>query len=208
MKSASAAGHQALERYYRFHSLIYDASRWSFLFGRDRLMELVADFCTPSRILDVGCGTGTNLVRLRRAFPEAHLTGLDLSEAMLARARKKLANSAPPVGLLHRAYDRPVAPETPFDLLVFSYALSMFNPGWDHAIEVARQELAPGGVIAVVDFHASPWPLFRRWMGLNHVRLEGHLLPELQRRFSTLHCELRPAYGHAWEYFLFVGQKE
>ncbi len=101
----------------------------------------------------------------------------------------------------------PCCSEPPFDLLVFSYALSMFNPGWDQAIGVAHQELAPGGTIAVVDFHSSPLALFKRWMALNHVRMEGHLLPELQSRFAIIHQEIRPAYGGIWYYLLFVGKK-
>jgi ubiquinone/menaquinone biosynthesis C-methylase UbiE len=53
---------ESLRGYYRLHSKIYDATRWSFLFGRHRLIELVASHKTPTRILEVGCGTGTNLV--------------------------------------------------------------------------------------------------------------------------------------------------
>lgn len=40
------------------------------------------------RILDVGCGTGRHTVRLARAG--AHVTGVDFSEGMLAKARAKL----------------------------------------------------------------------------------------------------------------------
>ncbi len=123
-----------LEKYYRFHSRIYDATRWIFLFGRDRLVKTIAASSQPTRILEVGCGTGKNLVRLREMFPGVDLTGLDLSQDMLEVARKKLAGSSPPVELLHQAYDQPVAAAPRFDLLVFSYALSMFNPGWEKAI--------------------------------------------------------------------------
>jgi S-adenosylmethionine-diacylgycerolhomoserine-N-methlytransferase len=206
-KPAEQARLHPLERYYRFHSQIYDATRWSFLFGRDRLVRLIAGFNQPSRILDVGCGTGKNLVRLSQVFPTARLTGLDLSEAMLTLAQKKLSGCSPPVELVHQAYDQPLSPDPPFDLLVFSYALSMFNPGWDKAIRVAQDELAPGGTIAVVDFHNSPLALFKRWMALNHVRMEGHLLPELETRFSPVHQEIRPAYGGIWHYLLFIGKK-
>ncbi len=61
----------SLEKYYRFHSRIYDATRWLFLFGRDRLIKTAALFTRPRRILEVGCGTGKNLVRLRQTFPGA-----------------------------------------------------------------------------------------------------------------------------------------
>jgi S-adenosylmethionine-diacylgycerolhomoserine-N-methlytransferase len=196
-----------LEKYYRFHSRIYDTTRWIFLFGRDRLVRKAATFCKPTRILEVGCGTGKNLVHLRQIFPGLSLTGLDLSRDMLEVARKKMALSSPPVDLLHQSYDRPVATEPPFDLLVFSYALSMFNPGWEHAIGTAYNELAPDGTIAVVDFHDSPFALFKKWMALNHVKLEGHLLPELESRFMPQVSEIRKAYGGVWSYMLFVGKK-
>jgi S-adenosylmethionine-diacylgycerolhomoserine-N-methlytransferase len=95
----------------------------------------------------------------------------------------------------------------PVDVVLFSYSLSMFNPGCEGAIEQAYDDLKPGGYIAVVDFHdtASNW--FRRWMGRHHVRMEGHLLPLLEERFEIKTLEVRRAYGGLWRYFLFVGQK-
>ena len=169
-----------LERYYRLHSRVYDATRWSFLFGRNQLIQIVSKNAQPSRILDIGCGTGNNLLRLCRNFPTASLTGLDLSASMLSIARKKLKNQGCPVDLVHQAYDHPLAPAASFDLLVFSYSLSMFNPGWEQAIDCAYRDLDVGGIIAVVDFHHSRFSFFKRWLALNHVRLEGHLLPLLQ----------------------------
>lgn len=35
-------------------------------------------------ILDVGCATGLSSLALLRAFPQAHVTGVDLSPYMLA----------------------------------------------------------------------------------------------------------------------------
>ncbi|MBM4287168.1 MAG: methyltransferase domain-containing protein [Deltaproteobacteria bacterium] len=199
--------HHPVARYYRLHSRVYDATRWSFLFGRNHLIKMISDRARPPRILDIGCGTGDNLLRLCLKFPTAEITGLDLSEAMLSIARKKLENHGCPVNLVHRAYDQPLAPATPFDLLVFSYSLSMFNPGWEQAIDCACQDLDRGGCIAVVDFHNSPFPLFKRWMALNHVRLGGHLMPLLVSRFRPEVCQLYPAYGGIWSYFLFLGKK-
>ena len=82
----------AIERYYRMHARIYDLTRWTFLRGREALIKQVAASLTPNRILEVGCGTGTNLLNLGKAFPQAHLWGLDLSTDMLAVAGK---NSGP-----------------------------------------------------------------------------------------------------------------
>jgi S-adenosylmethionine-diacylgycerolhomoserine-N-methlytransferase len=145
-------------------------------------------------------------VQLGRQFPEARLWGLDLSGDMLAVARKKLQILAPRLTLIQAAYDHPVEEKPFFDLVVFSYALSMFNPGWEQALSTASRDLAPGGAIAVVDFHDSGFPLFKRWMGLNHVRLDGHLLPGLKSRFPIHEATVRPAYGGVWSYFRFMGR--
>jgi S-adenosylmethionine-diacylgycerolhomoserine-N-methlytransferase len=199
--------HRFIERYYRMHAGIYDLTRWSFLLGREALLRQVAASFTPARILEVGCGTGKNLVQLGRQFPQARLWGLDLSGDMLAVAKKKLQNIAPRLTLIRAAYDRPVEEKPFFDLVVFSYALSMFNPGWEQALTAASQDLVPGGAIAVVDFHDSVFSLFKRWMGLNHVRLDGHLLPGLKSRFPLHEATVRPAYGGVWSYFRFLGRK-
>jgi S-adenosylmethionine-diacylgycerolhomoserine-N-methlytransferase len=198
--------HRFIERYYRMHAGIYDLTRWSFLLGREALLRQVAASFTPARILEVGCGTGKNLVQLGRQFPRARLWGLDLSGDMLAVARKKLQSMAPRLTLIQAAYDRPAKEEPFFDLVVFSYALSMFNPGWEQALTAASRDLAHGGAIAAVDFHDSVFPLFKRWMGLNHVRLDGHLLPGLKSRFPLHEATVRPAYGGVWSYFRFLGR--
>lgn len=204
--STTTAQNTALERYYQFHSRIYDATRWSFLFGREEVLRRVLRVANPRRILEVGCGTGRNLVSLRRLFPEAHVTGVDLSEQMLAIAAGKADGQ---VTLLRRSYSLPVHAEGgPFDLVLFSYALSMFNPGWEQAIDAAWGDLEDGGVIAVVDFSHSRFSWFRRWMGVNHVRMENHLWPRLGQKFVPLLNDRFSAYGGLWSYGIFIGRKQ
>jgi len=196
----------AIARYYRFHARIYDLSRWTFLRGREELIRQAAARCYPNDILEVGCGTGKNLLHLGRLFPEAQLWGLDLSPHMLARTRRKLRGLRQRVTLVQAAYDQPLAPGR-YGLVVFSYALSMFNPGWETAILTARRDLSPGSLIAVVDFHDSPFQSFKRWMGFNHVRLDAHLLPRLRGLFPSGHWSAHSAFGGLWSYFLFIGRR-
>jgi S-adenosylmethionine-diacylgycerolhomoserine-N-methlytransferase len=204
---ASLPAETAVEKYYRFHSRIYDATRWSFLFGRTAIMENFAGVA-PRHVLEVGCGTGRNLVALGRRFPQARVTGVDLSVTMLDLARRKTAGFGPRVQLLHQAYAAPLSDPPGCDLVLFSYALSMFNPGYDTAIAAARSDLVPGGRIAVVDFHNSRFGFFRRWMGMNHVRMNGQLRPLLQSLFTPTTDRLCAAYAGVWSYLLFVGRKE
>ena len=197
----------ALARYYRWHARLYDATRWSFLFGRTALIRAVADHQSPRHILEIGCGTGANLLRLGRQFPEAALTGVDLSADMLARARRKLAAHPARIALMQWRYDQPLNPQPAFDLIVFSYCLSMIDPGWEQAVDAALCDLQPGGLLAVVDFHDTRFSGFRRWMEINHVRMDGHLLPRLSACCRPVAQTLRPAYGGGWRYFSFIGRR-
>lgn len=199
-------GQLALKRYYRFHARIYNLTRWSFLFGRGALIREIALRTRPRTILEVGCGTGHQLKRLIRWFPEARITGMDLSAAMLRRARRCVGHH-PGLRLIEGAYDRPLSGDRPFDLILFSYTLSMINPGWDRVLEVAERDLGPGGLLAVVDFHETPLTAFSRWMAVNHVRMEGHLLAEIKGRWQPVHLRVRNAYGGLWRYFTFIGRK-
>jgi S-adenosylmethionine-diacylgycerolhomoserine-N-methlytransferase len=198
---------QALRRYYRFHAGFYDATRWSFLFGRSRIVREIAEHCKPRRVLEVGCGTGRNLLALAERFPHAELTGVDLSESMLGVARKTLSLVRRPVRLVRQAYDTPMEADEPYDLVLFSYSLSMMNPGWQTAIRSAHADLAHNGRIAVVDFHDTRFGAFRQWMKINHVRMEGHLLDTLKEHFCPRTLATRRAYGGVWRYLLFVGAR-
>ena len=198
--NAVTAPQEALQGYYALHSRIYDATRWSFLFGRDAVIHRAAGFIRPKRILEVGCGTGRNLNVLRATFPEAEVTGIDLSADMLGIARQRTKS----VRLIQRAYDTPAGG---FDLILCSYALSMFNPGWERAIETAEADLNPGGIIAVVDFHHTETAWFEKWMRRNHVRMQGHLWPYLRQHFTTLSDTRHPAYLGLWHYGMYIGRK-
>jgi S-adenosylmethionine-diacylgycerolhomoserine-N-methlytransferase len=191
---------QAIQGYYALHSRIYDATRWTFLFGRESILRRSAKIAAPERILEVGCGTGRNLRSLRRIFPKADITGVDLSGDMLSIARRKTTG----VKLIQQAYEAPLTGK--FDLVLFSYALTMFNPGWENALQAAKADLRPGGLLAIVDFSHTGSSIFRRWMGVNHVRMEGHLWPASRADFEPMVDEIRAAYAGIWYYGMFIGK--
>lgn len=199
---------QHLRAYYRFQSRIYDLTRWSFLFGRRRaLQQLPISPAANISILEVGCGTGHNLVALAKYFPNAYVTGIDLSEDMLAIAAKKVTRFDGRVILQEGAFG--VLPlEQKYDLIVFSYCLTMVNPDWDKLLEVARKSLPPTGMLTVVDFHDSAFPFFQSHMKKHHVRMDAHLLPVLVEEFEPVRHTVKSAYGGLWRWFHFVGRRK
>lgn len=201
-----------IKRYYTFHSKIYDATRWTFLFGRHWVIDWLPFGRTEKlTIMEIGCGTGYNLKYLAQSYPKAKLIGWDLSKEMLQVAEEKLHSIPNKYILRNDAYgtEGTFAGASPkADVILFSYCLTMVNPHWQDLLLQAKEDLKEGGVLAVVDFHDSRFPLFKRWMRKNHVRMESHLLPFLQQHFPTTKHEVRRAYLGLWHYFLFMGKKE
>ena len=212
MNITHVADAPVLKSYYKKHASIYDATRWSFLFGRENIITLANRQILPHRILEVGCGTGTNLLSLAQRFPNAQIAGIDLSDDMLTIAKTKLEVFGERVKILNKKYDAPLmnmmGEYANYDLVLFSYALTMFNPGWEVAIKAAHEQLREGGIIAVVDFHNSRFEHFRSWMKINHVRMESHLLPVLEEEFTPLISRATDDYKGLCHYFSYIGRKK
>lgn len=194
---------EALQGYYRWHARIYDWTRWSFLYGRNRVLVEAANALErpPQRILEIGCGTGRNLARLAKRFPDAELVGVDLSPDMLAQARQRLQGRR--VHLVQAAYPD-AAIGGAFDLVLLSYTLTMVGPGAGDLLDAVARQLGPAGRIAAVDFRDSRWSWFRRWMRYNHVDLNDRTLPLLRERFEV--CGAGTHAAPLWRWYWFTGR--
>lgn len=184
-----------MDAVYRRQRHIYDATRKYYLLGRDRLIGEL----TPPKggsVLEIGCGTGRNLLLAARRWPGARLFGLDISAQMLASARSKLASAGVPVRLAQAdATDfSPVMlfDEPGFERVFISYSLSMI-PDWEKAIEAALGAIKPGGSLHVADFGMQDglpgWfrRLLRAWLAKFHVTPRASLEAAL-REAARRHC--------------------
>lgn len=144
---------------------IYDLTRKYYLLGRDRM---IARLNVPQggTVLEVGCGTGRNLIAVAKRYPTATLFGFDISEEMLTTARAKVAAA----GLADRIilkqadatdFDAEVLfGVAHFDRVFFSYTLSMI-PDWRAAIGQGAK--ATGGALHLVDF--GQFERLPKWFG-------------------------------------------
>jgi S-adenosylmethionine-diacylgycerolhomoserine-N-methlytransferase len=181
-----------MDRMYRYTRHIYDLSRRYYLLGRDRLLRQMV-VRPGDRVLEIGCGTGRNLVRLSRMHPEAEIYGIDASQLMLQTAERSLAQHHRKGRVaLRQCLGEDVDPrgtfglDRPFDVVFFSYTLSMI-PTWQATVDRALENLREGGVMYVVDFwDQADLPLWfagllRKWLALFHVHHRPELLDYLNQ---------------------------
>ena len=199
-----------IQNYYKLQSKIYDATRWTFLFGRKKLVRLLPfDRNAEIEILEIGCGTGYNLKRLASAFPKAKLTGLDVSEDMIELSQKQCSSFKDRVELLQQPYGPKQQPmPKKYDAILFAYSLTMINPQWEELIRHAENDLKPDGVVGLADFHDSNFLWFKKHMSNHHVRMDGHLLKLIKELYEPVVEEVKSAYGGVWQYVVFVGKKK
>jgi tRNA (cmo5U34)-methyltransferase len=107
------------------------------------------------RVLDLGTGDGRMLARLLRDRPEVVGVGVDLSEVMLAAARKRFAGDGR-IELVQHDLAEPLPALGRFDAVISSFAI--------HHLEHERKRalysevfdlLEPGGVFANIEHVAS-----------------------------------------------------
>jgi ubiquinone/menaquinone biosynthesis C-methylase UbiE len=97
----------------------------------------LARVAAPRTALDVGVGTGDLSAALVRALPALELHGIDVSPAMLERARRKLPPSHAARLVEGDARDMPYADAT-FDLVVCTYVLELVDDYLPLLDEIAR----------------------------------------------------------------------
>lgn len=207
-----SAGHAALmDGIYRRQRHVYDATRKYYLLGRDHLIAGI-DAPEGSAVLELGCGTGRNLLLAARRYPHARFHGLDISEAMLETARRNIRSEAADDQIVLAAGDatdfdsEELFGRAKFDRIYFSYALSMI-PDWEKAVARAADSLALGGSLHIVDFGGQErlprWfrAVLRAWLRKFHVEPRAMLAAELAAQAERIggRVSFTQLYrGYAW----------
>jgi ubiquinone/menaquinone biosynthesis C-methylase UbiE len=120
--------------------------------ARRTLLEQAA-LQSHHRVLDVGCGTGSLAVLIRRLYPGTEVIGLDPDPKALARARRKAARAGVSIRFDRGFSDALDYRAGTFDR-VFSSMMFHHLPNDDKAPTLAeiRRVLKPGGRLELLDF--------------------------------------------------------
>src|ERR1700722_1217934 len=145
-----------MNRMYRRQRHFYDVTRRYYLLSRDQLIDDLRP-TDGAAVLEIGCGTGRNLIRAASRYPYARFFGIDVSTEMLTSAiagisRRDLTSR---IRVAHgdgTAFDSlALFGIAAFDDIMISYSLSMIAD-WRGVLQAAASRLKPGGRLHIVDF--------------------------------------------------------
>jgi SAM-dependent methyltransferase len=134
-------------------------------------------------ILDVGSGTGVNLIEAARWFaPTRLLSGIDISPGMVEVARAKVAQLGLPAQFTVGDAERLPFPDDTYDVVICNSVLHWFSDRGAALSEMARV-LRPGGQLALI---CAAAPGFREWFGFMDTLLQAVLGPSAPKATPDL----------------------
>ncbi|WP_461209615.1 ArsR/SmtB family transcription factor [Desulfocurvus sp. DL9XJH121] len=178
--SAVAGRRGRSERFFERHADSWDRLCQETLGGFDLAEELVRRMPEVATAVDLGCGTGRLLARMRGRA--GALIGVDSSQPMLERARANLGGDGPGLSLRIGDLEHLPLADGEADLAVMSLALHHL-PSPQGGIREAWRVLAPGGTFLLADFEPHQREDLREhagdhWLGFEPSRVSGWLQGE------------------------------
>lgn len=152
---------------YDFLTPLFDpAMRWIMREERFKRPLLIQAQLRPGhKVLDLGCGTGTLTIQVKRHQPEADVWGLDIDPRILQRARSKAAAAGVTITFDQGAADQMPYPDGLFERILSSLVIHHLTTAQkQQAMREVCRVLRPGGELHLVDF-GRPRGFYARLLG-------------------------------------------
>ena len=179
----------------------YDDFTRLFSFGMDArwkgaMLDALAGRVPPgATTLDVACGTGDLAFAVQRLAAGVQSLGIDTSSRMIAAAQARataagLGSPAFAVGDMSAI----AAADASVQLVTGGYALRN-APDWRAALAECARVLAPGGVLATLDFYRPVNPLWRALL-LAYLRVAGEVVGLAWHGHGVVYGYIAPSIAH------------
>lgn len=169
----------------------YDFMNWAMTLGlykrwRNKALNAAINYLPQKnelKVLDVATGTGDVAFRIHELLPEALITGIDLSEGMLEKARQKLEclpDSEQPLFAFGKG-DSLALPfhDQYFDLITVAYGIRNFSD-LRQGIKEMKRVLSDNGILCIIEL-SSP----TGWLTSNLYHLySGHIIPWMGKKIT------------------------
>lgn len=172
----------------------YDFMNRAMTFGIDRSWRRLAvrrvAALDPSALLDVATGTADMAIALAEAAPRCEVTGIDLSEGMLAVGRRKVADAGLEGRVRLEAADCLALPfaDASFDVVTVAYGVRNFE-NLEQGYREMHRVLRPGGTLIVLELSTPVNPLVRPFYHLYTravIPVVGRMVAGDSRAYSYL----------------------
>jgi len=121
---------------------------------RDNYLQVLKSHLSsdPQAIADLGCSVGMTTFALQACYPNAQITGVDLSPYFLAIARYRTQQCQAQINWIHAAAESTGLPSAAYDLVsVFLMFHELPQAAAIAVLQEARRLLRPGGYVAITD---------------------------------------------------------
>jgi len=197
---------QKISRRYDWHMRVYNLVGLRIGDYRQHAVDLLK-LKSGDRVIDLGCGTGLSFPHImKRIGPEGFLTGVDMTEGMLACARERSERAGwNNVNLIQSEIATFQFPEK-VDAVISTGVMGYIQKV-DSVIRSAAQSLHPDGRMVILDAKKpDAWPsglfklLFKikKPLGLGIDYFDNQPWKSIERHFS--HTAFEERYG-GWVYF-------